>query len=57
MTANTTINFMDYCWRQVGRHYLKKELGANPRICSAAIINVSDFIDDFVSLWYESLYG
>ena len=25
--------------------------------CSAAIINVYDFIDDFISLWYESLYG
>ena len=22
--------------------------------CSAAIINVYDFIDDFISLWYES---
>ncbi len=25
--------------------------------CSAAIINVDEFIDDFIPLWYESLYG
>ena len=25
--------------------------------CLAAIINVYDFLDDFISLWYESLYG
>ena len=26
-------------------------------ICRAAIINVYDFIDDFISLWCESLHG
>ena len=25
-------------------------------VCSAAIINVYDFIDDFISFWFESLY-
>ena len=32
--------------------------GSNNSVtCSAAIINVDDFIDDFISLWYESLHG
>ena len=29
----------------------------NCSACSAAIINVVEFIDDFIPLWYESLYG
>ena len=34
-----------------------KKRSTSGQACSAAIINVYDFIDDFISLWYESLHG
>ena len=36
---------------------ISRRISTAKATCSAAIINVYDFIDDFISLWYESCYG